>query len=347
MTEDHTTDTAAARERALGYLALAASTIGIGSALIFVRLSEVDPTSTLMLRMVVASVLVGAVTVPRGGGTSLRDVRPRDLTLLVVSSLVAGLDLLANQWSVHFTAVANTAFLMNLSPVFVLLLTWLVLRQSVALAKQAIVLVAIAGGVLVVMGGADRPAIGPHHFFGDALALSSAACYAIFLLMTKHLRERIPTTLIMITNSLVMTVMLLPLALLTSDPILPHSFGGYTLIVVYALVAQLVGHGLMTYALRVVDAGLASMSALLRPVVTTVLAWVVLDEAVGALQVVGGVVILAALCGFQVLDARRRTDPSAAPVPPEPGPVPEPAPAPPPATNASAADPAGGGQGRR
>lgn len=336
MTEEHTPDTAAARERYLGYLALAASTVGIGSALIFVRLSEVDPTSTLMLRMVVASVLVGAVTVPRSGGTSLRDVRPRDLTLLVVSSLVAGLDLLANQWSVHFTAVANTAFLMNLSPVFVLLLGWLVLHQPVALGKQAIVLVAIAGGVMVVMGGADRPSIGPHHFFGDVLALSSAACYAIFLLITKHLRERIPTTLIMITNSVVITLMLLPVALLTSDPILPHSFRGYALIVAYALVAQLVGHGLMTYALRVVDAGLASMSALLRPVVTTVLAWVVLDEAVGALQVAGGVVILAALCGFQLLDSRRRPGVPVAPVPPDPAP----------AANASSADPAAGGQGR-
>ncbi|MET9801638.1 EamA family transporter [Streptomyces sp. NPDC006368] len=325
MTRDSTPEAAAARDRYLGYSALAASTVGVGSALIFVRLSEVDPTATLMLRMVVASVLVGAVTVPRGGGARLGDMRPRDLSLLMVSSLVAGLDLLANQWAVHFTTVANTAFLMNLSPVFVLLLSWLVLRQRAAPAKLVIVLVALAGGALVVLGGANRPSLGGHHFLGDALALSSAALYAAFLLMTKHLRERIPTTLIMLTNSVVIMVMLAPVAMLTSDPVLPHSLGGYALIFVYALVSQLLGHGLMTYALRVVDAGLASMSALLRPVVAVVLGWVVLGEAVGALQMVGGAVILGALCAFQILDARSR------PGAPPPGTSPRNAPSPDPA----------------
>ncbi|MEV8597893.1 DMT family transporter [Streptomyces sp. NPDC052012] len=309
----HSAAPPAPRERYLGYAALAASTVGVGSALIFVRLSEVDPTSTLMLRMVVASVLLGAVTVPRAGSARWSDMRSRDVTLLVVSSLVAGADLLANQWSVHYTTVANTAFLMNLSPVFVLLLTAVVLRRRVALAKLGIVLVALTGGALVVLGGADRPSIGQHHFLGDALALSSAALYAVFLLMTQHLRERIPTALIMVTNSVVIMLMLAPVALLTSDPLLPHSAGGYALIFVYALVSQLLGHGLMTYALRVVDAGLASMSALLRPVVAVVLGWLVLDEAVGPLQVVGGLVILAALCGFQLLDsARRRPGPAPA-----------------------------------
>lgn len=324
MTEQSTPEAAAARDRYLGYLALAISTVGVGSALIFVRLSEVDPTATLMLRMVVASVLVGAVTVPRRGGVRYGDVRPRELILLLVSSLFAGLDLLANQWSVHFTTVANTAFLMNLSPVFVLLLTGLVLRRRVAPAKLLVVAVALAGGALVVLGGAGRPAIGEHHFLGDALALSSAALYAVFLLMTKHLRERIPTPLIMVTNSLVITVMLTPVALLTSDPVLPHSAGGYALIFGYALVSQLLGHGLMTYALRVVDAGLASMSALLRPVVAVVLGWVVLGETVGALQVVGGIVILAALCSFQLLDSGRRPGARPAPVPPRPAPPGEP-----------------------
>ncbi|MFJ7625094.1 DMT family transporter [Streptomyces sp. NPDC097595] len=312
---------ASARHQRLGYLALAASTVGVGSALIFVRLSEVDPTATLMWRMVVAAGLVGAMSVPRGARPALRDVGRRDVGLLLVSSLVAGLDLLANQWAAMCTSVANTALLMNLSPVFILLLSGLVLRQRIPAAKAGVTVLALAGCAMVVLGDSggssptDRPAL------GNTLALASAALYATFMLMTKHLRERVPTTLIMLSNALVIALMLAPVTALTSDPALPHSASGYLLIFAYALVSQLIGHGLMTYALGVVDAGLASMSVLLRPVVAAVLGRLMLDEGMGLVQVTGGVVILAALFCFQRLERRGASLPGAAGEA-GPGPVP-------------------------
>ncbi|MEU1122546.1 DMT family transporter [Streptomyces sp. NPDC005899] len=318
MTVHSSPETTAARHRRLGYLALAVSTLGVGSALIFVRLSEVDPTATLMWRMVVATCLVGAMTVPRGSRPALREVTRRDMGLLLVASLVAGLDLLANQWAVLYTSVANTALLMNLSPVFLLLLAGLVLRQHIPPAKIGVTVLALLGCAMVVLGDAGTSASGDRSTLGDALALSSAALYATFMLLTKHLRERVPTALIMLTNSAVIAVMLAPVTALTSDPVLPGSAGGYLLIFAYALVSQLLGHGLMTYALGVVDAGLASMSVLLRPVVAAALGWMVLDETMGLSQVAGGVVILASLFLFQWLDpqrqARRRSE-RALPVP--------------------------------
>ncbi|NML52998.1 EamA family transporter [Streptomyces sp. R302] len=289
-------------ERVRGQLALAGSVVGIGSAFIFVRLSEVDPTATLMLRMLAASMMIGAVLAPRSATVRVRDIRGRDMGLLVLASIVSGLDLLANQWAVSYTSVANTAFLMNASPVFVLLFAWLVYRERVAVLKLVAVGIAVVGGTLVVAGGGDR-APSSLHAFGDGLALTSAALYAVFLLMTKRLRERIPTSVIMLTNSLVIMVMLAPVAFLTSDPLLPKSAAGYALVFGYALVSQLLGHGLMTYALRTVDPALASMSGLLRPVVAAVLAWLILGEGMGPLQFLGGAVMLFALYCFQRADS--------------------------------------------
>lgn len=297
-------------EHLRGQLALAGSVVGIGSAFIFVRLSEVDPTATLMLRMVAASMLLGAVLAPRTASVRVRDVRGRDMGLLVLASIVSGLDLLANQWAVNYTSVANTAFLMNASPAFVLLFAWLVFRDRVAVMKLVAVGVALVGGTLVVAGGGDH-APSSLHAFGDGLALTSAALYAVFLLMTKRLRERIPTGIIMLTNSLVIMVMLAPVAVLTSDPLLPKSVGGYALIFGYALVSQLLGHGLMTYALRTVDPALASMSGLLRPVVAAVLAWLVLGEGMDPLQFLGGAVMLLALYFFQRADSGGAAPPPA------------------------------------
>lgn len=93
------------------------------------------------------------------------------------------------------------------------------------------------------------------------------------------------------------------MAIATSDPLLPKTFAGYALVFGYALVSQLLGHGLMTYALRTVDPALASMSGLLRPVVAAILAWLILGEGMGPLQFLGGAVMLFALYCFQRADA--------------------------------------------
>jgi drug/metabolite transporter (DMT)-like permease len=291
-------------QRARGYAALAVSIVGVGSALIFVRLSDVDPTATLMLRMAAAGVMVGAATVSRGQVTAWSAVSSRDVGLVVISSMVSGADLLANQWSVIYTSVANTALLINLSPVFVLLLSYLILRRRTSLSRVTALTVAVIGAGLVVGGGGQSPSLLPNHLLGDGLAVLSAFLYAVYLLMTKDLRSRTPTSLLMFGNAVVIAVMLLPLALTTSSPILPPGLRGYLIVVGYALVSQLLGHGMMAYALHAVDAGLASLSALLRPVVTVVLGWLVLGEGVGVLQIAGAAVVLGGLAWFTVLDLR-------------------------------------------
>ena len=289
------------RDRLLGYLALAVSTVGVGSALIFVRKSQVDATATLMLRMLFASLIVGAMTAGRQEKVRFADIRRRDLGLLVLSSLISAGDLAANQWSVNLTAVANTVLLMNLSPVFVFLLGWLVFDERIAMRRVLALGLALAGGVLVVSSGGDHLAFSAdRNLLGDGLALASAALYAVYLIFTKQLRERLPTTVIMLGNTLVIMAVLAPIAAATSHPVLPHDWQGYLLIACYALVAQLLGHGLMTYALRTVNTTLASMSALLRPIVAVLLAWLILGEDIQGLQVVGGVVILGSLAWFQL-----------------------------------------------
>jgi drug/metabolite transporter (DMT)-like permease len=301
---------AARRERLLGHLALGGSVVGIGSAFIFVRVSDVDATSTLMLRMTAATLMLGALMTPRERRPRPREISGRDLALLILAGVVSGFDLLANQWSVSYTSVANAAFLMNTTPVFVLALAWLLHRERVAAATLAALALALCGGALVVLGGAGDAPSGVH-FYGDGLAVASAALYAVALLMTRRLRERLPTLLIMIVNSLTIAVILAPIALTTSRPLVPAHPAGYLVIVAYALVSQLLGHGLMTYALRTVNPALASMSGLLRPVVAAFLAWLILGEDMDPLQLCGGAVLLVALFFFQ------RTRTPAAPAVPD------------------------------
>jgi drug/metabolite transporter (DMT)-like permease len=116
-----------------GLLVLSAS--AVAAAPILVRVSEVGPTATLWLRMGVALLIL---LTPIGGHDDAAPDEPtvgqrpgpaRLLFGIVLSGFLFCGDMLANHWAVRMTSVANTTLLMNLTPVFVIAIAYLFLRE--------------------------------------------------------------------------------------------------------------------------------------------------------------------------------------------------------------------------
>ncbi|AKF50228.1 EamA family transporter [Pseudomonas syringae] len=282
----------------LPVLALIISTIGVASAIAFVKLSEVDATSTLMLRMFMAGGMASALAAwPAGKNTETGAVgtarsRRAMLWLLVLSGVVSCVDLLSNHWAVKLTSMANTSVLMNLSPVFVALLSYLFMKEKIGVYQVLALTLSIGGACLLVFDGSASVAFSSQSVTGDLLALNSALFYAIYLILIKSLRDCFTSRKIIIWNSFTCAVLLLPIALLTSAKILPDTVQGWVVIALLALISQLLGHGLMAYALRHVDVVLASVSALARPVVAILIGFFFFDEQLTLVQWLGVAAVL-------------------------------------------------------
>lgn len=276
-------------------VALAISCIGVGSAPIFVRLSEVDPSATLMLRMFFASGIIGvfqAFSGPRRVVESANPWSKRRLNLLLLlSSVVFCLDLLANHWAVTFTSVTNTVLLANVAPIFVAVIAFALFNERLSAVQVSSLGLAVLGATVLAL---DKHGLsfGSKNMLGIWLALLSSAAYAVYLIITKHIRDRIDANTIVLWNSLISALFLVPLVLMTSDPVVPQTATGYITIIALAVVSQVLGHGLMAYALRHVSTGLAAATTLATPVVSAVLAWVVLSEPMTVQQGVGALLIL-------------------------------------------------------
>jgi drug/metabolite transporter (DMT)-like permease len=76
---------------------------------------------------------------------------------------------------------------------------------------------------------------------------------------------------------------------------LPASASGWWILIGLALVSHAAGQGLIAYALAHLPAPFSSVGLLLQPVVAAFFAWVLLSEPVAALQVAGGLIVLAAI----------------------------------------------------
>jgi drug/metabolite transporter (DMT)-like permease len=264
--------------------ALLLGAVFIALSPIFVRLSEAGPTATAFWR--------AALALPVLWVFAFQPLKGPKLLFLAAGIAFAG-DLAFWHQSIQFTSVANSTLLANLASLFVTLAAWLFWRER----PRALFLVALAlarGGVALLVHTSlsfSRTAL-----LGDALGVVTAMFYAWYILAVKGLRDRGAATLqVMAVTSTLTALILLPIALATGEPMLPSSAYGWWILIGLALISHAAGQGLIAYALAHLPAPFSSVGLLLQPVVAALFAWILLSEPVVALQIAGGLVVLAAI----------------------------------------------------
>ncbi len=89
-----------------------------------------------------------------------------------------------------------------------------------------------------------------------------------------------------------MAVPLLALALVTGEQILPLTMTGWVMLAALAVIAQVAGQSLIAYAMAHLPATFSSVGLLLQPVMAALYAWILLGEALGWLEIAGGIAVL-------------------------------------------------------
>src|SRR5262245_44815068 len=281
----------------LAFAALLAGAVGIGFAPIFVRLSELGPSATAFYRLFFPLPAFWlwfgwerrrTPTQPETAKTSCSCSR----WLFVVSGLCFAADMALWHWSIKLTTVANATLLANFAPL-------LVAAGARIFFQERITFPLLAGMALAVVGGALLMRASLHltlrHAWGDVVALTAAVFYAGYLLAVKRLTRSFSTAAIMAWSSLVTTPALLVVTLLSKESLIATRATGWMVLVALALVSQVGGQGMITFALSHLPASFSAVSLYLQPVVAATLAWVLLNEPLSILQVLGGCAVLAGI----------------------------------------------------
>jgi drug/metabolite transporter (DMT)-like permease len=280
----------------LALAALFAGATAIASAPLFVKVSETGPVATAFWRVFLALPLLWAWAAATQGTRLLEQARDHRRLLFAAGFFFAG-DLAVWHWSILLTSVANTTLLANLAPIFVTAVTWLVFRETPQRLFLAGLAAAISGTLLLIganFGGSGRALL------GDALGVVTAMFYAAYQLSVSRLRANVPTASVMAWSSTLMSVLLLPIAWISGERILPHSNAGWMKLIGIALFAQVIGQSLIAWAMAHLTATFSSVGLLLQPVMATLFAWILLGETVGPLQFAGGVLVLAGILAAKV-----------------------------------------------
>jgi drug/metabolite transporter (DMT)-like permease len=280
------------KARRVAVAAILAGAIGIGFAPVLVRMSEVGPSATAFFRLLFALpfLWIWMSTQPRGPET--RPSTAKDFLWLTVAGLFFTGDLALWHWSLQFTSVANSTLLTNFAPLFVTIGACFFLRERITRTFVAGMGIALAGAILLVGG---RIEFRSNHWWGDALAVVTAAFYAGYLLTVKLLRVRFSSLTIMAWSGVVSCLTLFVVAALSQERLMPLTVRGWLAVGALGVVSHLAGQTLIAFALGHLPASFSSVTLLLQPLMATLLAWVVLDERLTLWQWAGGLVILSGI----------------------------------------------------
>jgi len=273
-----------------GIALIAVSASAFGAMAIFARAasaSGADIFAMLLFRFVLASVLLlGWCRVQRVTFPSRR----QSLGIALMGGIGYVGQSLCYFGALQYAQASLVALLLYLYPVFVTVLAAIFLHERLTPVKLGALLLCSLGTALTVGGGHGQP-------LGMALAVGSALIYSCYIVvgakLTRGVDARATATLVCMAA----TVSFSAMALVRTGQGLslhwPANTGGWAALVAIAVCSTVIAILTFFAGLQRLGAGRASMLSTLEPVVTVLLAAMLLGETLTAAQLGGGALILA------------------------------------------------------
>jgi drug/metabolite transporter (DMT)-like permease len=288
-------------------LALGIAIMAVSTASVLIRLAQQGaPSITIAaLRLSFATLVLAPIVFVRNRA-ELASLSRKQLLL----ALGSGLFLAAHfgTWisSLQYTSVASSVVLVSTGPLWVALLSPLVLRERLGPGALAGLALAVIGGVIIAANdscsleaglrcsGLGTTAEGTS-LWGNLLALLGALAVSGYLLIGRHLRSSISLAPYIFLAYGTAALVLLAAAGLMGSLVVNLSGRTYLWIILLALVPQLIGHSTYNWALKYLRAAAVAVTTLGEPVGSAILAYFILQEQPGILVLVGAALILAGI----------------------------------------------------
>jgi len=284
--------------------ALFIAIIAVSTASILIRFAQRDaPSLTIAaLRLTFASLVLAPIAWERHRGEILNLTR-RELLLSVCSGLFLAVHFAAWITSLAFTSVASSVVLVSTGPLWVALLSPMILNERLAHTAIFGLGLALIGGVLIGlssgctwMNGLYCSSMGSilqgRDLWGNFLALAGAWAVTGYLIIGRRLRgtmSLIPYISITYSAGAVAS-----LGIMFAAGQSPFGYPAitYLWLLLLALVPQLIGHSTYNWALRFAPATSVALTTLGEPIGSAILAYLILQEEPTFPVLFGGALIL-------------------------------------------------------
>jgi drug/metabolite transporter (DMT)-like permease len=233
----------------------------------------------------------------------------RTWKLVAPAGLLFGVNISLLFTAVTRTSIAHVEFLSTLTPLLVVPAGAFLFGERPNWSALRYAPVSIVGVAMVLFFG---PESGSASVDGDLLVVVVLVCWTGYLIFTKRARaagvDTISFMACMMPLGMVTTI---PLAiLLAGDEIFSMTKRGWFIAVVLALLTGMLAHGCIAFAQQHLPIATITVMQTAQPALAVLFAFLILDEAVRWLQVVGMALVIAGITAFSIASQRGSAQPS-------------------------------------
>ena len=253
----------------------------------FVRLAGVGPVAAGFWRLALALPFLFAIA--RLAGQPVHWPGKALGIVIAFAAFFFAADLAAWHVGIHMTKLGNATLFGNVASfAFAGWGLWLARSWPSPIQAAALILAAL-GAILLMSSSAELSARNLH---GDLLALSAGLLYAGYLISVERAREKLAPLPLLFLSSAMGAVMLLPFSILLGEKIIPDD---WTFAVILAISSQVIGQGLLVYAIGGLSPLVVGLTLLTQPAISAFVGWAVYGETLQPLDWIGAFAIAAAL----------------------------------------------------
>ena len=272
---------------ALAFAAMIGANITLAFGAWLVRLADVGPVAAGFWRLTLAApVLLLLCLVARQPIPAM----PRKMWLvLAVGGLFFAADLAAWHVGILHTTLANATLFGNITSLTFPIYGFIIARALPGRAQAFALLLAAAGAVLL-MGQSYQ--LSPQNLLGDLLCIAAGILYTFYLVAVSTARGRLQPLPTLMLATAFGALPLLAFAGAMGETIWPTA---WTPLLLLALGSQVIGQGLMVYAMGHLPPLVIGVGLLIQPVVAATVGWTAYGEKLGTVDAIGAVAIAIAL----------------------------------------------------
>lgn len=272
------------------FAALILGAMAMGISPVFVRFADVGPFASAFWRVCLALPLlfVWACWEARKNGIPLRKALSFDRAIILSGLLFAG-DLFFWHLSILNTTIANATFLACLAPVWVALFSGWFIGEPIGKGLLPGLALCLCGTAFLIGSNYN---LAPERLIGDIYGFITSIFFGLYFLSIRVARRTHGAGAITFMSTSITAATLLVVALIAGQSPWPQSMTGILALLALGLISHSGGQGLLAVALGALSATFSSLVIFIEAVAAAVFAWILVNEALNAWQLVGAALIL-------------------------------------------------------
>lgn len=292
------------RSRLILPFALITAIAAVSTASIFIRFAQEDAPSLVIaaLRLTCATLVLTPLALSRHR-EELKRLSGNEMFLGIISGIFLAAHFATWISSLEYTTVASSVVFVSTGPLWVALLSPVLLNERLTRAAIVGLVIAILGGTLIGLSdacvwtsGLRCPNLGHvlqgRAMWGNFLALIGAWTVSGYLIIGRKLRAKMSLVPYIFLVYGIAAITLMVTTFVAGQSLFGYPAPTYGWIFLLAVFPQLIGHSTYNWALRYLPAAFVAVATLGEPIGSAILAFFLLQETPALAVIIGGALIL-------------------------------------------------------